>query len=101
MCLVPRETDEGSAAIDEGVEVVLDANRWAGPGYRGINVRLRDDDRRFEVQFHTRKSFEAAGATRGYYEERRLAETPPERKDELRQIIDEVFSQVPVPPGVI
>jgi hypothetical protein len=85
----------------EGIEVVLATNRWAGPGYRGINIRLRDRDRRFEVQFHTRQSFEAARATRGHYEELRLNETPQERKDELQNTIDDVFSPVAVPPGAL
>lgn len=84
-----------------GVELVLDANRWAGPGYRGMNVRLRIDDWRFEVQFHTSASYEAGKATRGYYEEGRLADTGEERKVELQRLIDAVFSEVPVPPGVL
>lgn len=84
-----------------GVVVVLDSNRWAGPGYRGINVRLRIGDWRFEVQFHTPASYEAAKATRGYYEEGRLAETPEERKVELQRLVNAVFAAVVVPPGVL
>jgi hypothetical protein len=83
-----------------GVEVVLDRNRWAGPGYRGINVRLRIGDWRFEVQFHSPASYEAAKATRGYYEERRLASTSEERRGELARLTEAVFSRVPVP-GVL
>ena len=85
----------------QGVTVVLDSNRWAGPGYRGINVRLRIGDWRFEVQFHTPASYEATKATRGYYEEERLAETPEARKDELHQMTDAVFAPIPVPPGAL
>jgi hypothetical protein len=84
-----------------GATVVLDANRWAGPGYRGINVRLRVGDWRFEVQFHTPASYEATKATRGYYEEERLAETPEARKDELHEMTDAIFAPIPVPPGAL
>lgn len=84
-----------------GIKVVLDDSRWAGPGYRGINVRLRVGDWRFEVQFHSPASYEATKTTRGYYEERRLAGTSEERRNELARLTEEVFSQVPVPPGVL
>lgn len=73
--VVHREVLDGLRR--QGVDVVADDNRWGGPGYRGINTRLRAGARRFEVQFHTRASFEAAKATRGLYEEYRLASTPP------------------------
>jgi hypothetical protein len=86
---------------DASVGVVVDSNRWAGPGYRGINVRLVVGERRFEVQFHTPGSYEAAGATRGYYEEFRRRGTPADRLREVMGLIDAVFSQVPVPLGVL
>ena len=57
--------------------------------------------RRFEVQFHTRESFEAAKATRGLYEEYRLSATPPERRAELFALLDSAFAQVSVPPGAV
>lgn len=84
------------------VDVVAETNRWAGPGYRGINMRLRvGDARRLELQFHTRESFEAAKATRGLYEEYRLGTTPPERRAELFDLLDNAFTQVSVPPGAV
>lgn len=86
----------------QGVEVVAEANRWGGPGYRGINLRLRAGPaRRFEVQLHTRESFEAAKATRGLYEEYRLSTTPPDRRAELFALLDSAFAQVSVPPGAV
>lgn len=82
--------------------IVEERNRWAGPGYRGINVRLHlRVDQRIEVQFHTRESYAAAKATRGQYEELRSASTPPERAAELARTIDEAFAQVPIPPGAV
>lgn len=86
----------------QGVDVVAETNRWAGPGYRGINVRLRvGTARRFEVQFHTRESFEAAKATRGLYEEYRLSTTPADRRAELFSLLDNAFARVPAPPGAV
>jgi hypothetical protein len=86
----------------QGVDLAADDNRWAGPGYRGINARLRvGAGQRFEVQFHTRESFEAAKATRGLYEEYRLSSTSPERRAELVEEIDETFARVPPPPRAV
>lgn len=86
----------------QGVDVAADDHRWAGPGYRGINARLRASaGRRFEVQFHTRESFQAAKATRGLYEEYRLSSTPPARRAELVEEIDAIFARVPPPPGAV
>ena len=90
-----------SSLAAHGVELVDDANRWAGPRYRGINARLRLGSRPFEVQFHTPASYAAAKATRGLYEEFRLASTLPHRRAELAVAIEEVFAQVPVPPGAV
>ena len=84
-----------------GVTVVMTVNRWAEPGYRGINVRLGLGDWRFEVQFHTPASYEATKASRGYYEERRLASTSEERRNDLARFTEAVFSRAPVPPGAL
>jgi len=84
------------------VTVVEERNRWRGPGYRGINVRLATrDHRRFEIQFHTPESYAANKATRGQYEERRLETTSPKRRDELDVAIDAAFDDVPIPPGAV
>jgi hypothetical protein len=86
----------------QSVTVVEERNRWAGVGYRGINTRLcMGVTQRFEIQFHTRESYGAAKATRGQYEELRRAETSPRRAAELATIINEVFAEVPIPPGAV
>jgi hypothetical protein len=82
--------------------VVEERNRWTGPGYRGINVRLVIQGHgRFEIQFHTPESYAANKATRGQYEERRLETTSPERRDQLDVTIDAAFDVVPIPPGAV
>ena len=84
------------------VTVVEERNRWRGPGYRGINVRLiTRDHRRFEFQFHTPESYAANKATRGQYEELRLGTTSVQRVTELAAAIEATFGEVPVPPGAV
>lgn len=86
----------------QGCGIVAESNRWSGPGYRGINVKLNaGGERRFEVQLHTRASFEATKATRGLYEELRLQSTSSLRRAELVGLIDEVFARVPTPPSTL
>ncbi len=49
------------------VTVVEERNRWRGPGYRGINVRLvTGDRRRFEIQFHTHLYVDGGGRELAY-----------------------------------
>jgi hypothetical protein len=76
-------------------------NAWSGEQYKGINSRWVDPDsgQRFEVQFHTRVSFEAKQLTHGAYE--RLRTRQP---DKFEQMVLEAFqkkvaSDVPVPRG--
>lgn len=90
-----------STLVAQGAELVEDGNRWAGPRYRGVNARLRLGSRQFEIQFHTRESYAAAKATRGLYEEFRLASTLPHRRAELAAEIEAVFARVQVPPGAV
>jgi ppGpp synthetase/RelA/SpoT-type nucleotidyltranferase len=86
----------------QGATVLEVRNRWAGPGYRGINVHLRAGvNQRFEIQFRTRDSYAAAKATRGQYEELRLATISPERAADLVAAIEAAFAAVPVPPGAV
>jgi hypothetical protein len=76
-------------------------NAWSGEQYKGINSRWVEPDsgQRFEVQFHTRVSFEAKQLTHGAYE--RLRTRQP---DKFEQMVLEAFQKkvaadVPVPRG--
>ena len=87
---------------DQGFKLEKLTNYWSDDKYKGINSQWIDPDsgQRFEVQFHTRISFEAKQLTHGAYE--RLRSEP--KPDEFEQMVLEAFekkvtAEVPVPPG--
>ena len=55
---------------DQGFELDKLKNYWSDEKYKGINSQWIEPDtgQRFEVQFHTRISFEAKQLTHGAYE---------------------------------
>ena len=76
-------------------------NYWSDEQYKGINSTWVDPDtgQRFEVQFHTRISFEAKQLTHPAYERIRTKQA-----DALEELVLEAFQKkvtadVPVPPG--
>jgi hypothetical protein len=87
---------------DQGFELNIPKNSWSDEQYKGINSQWIDLDsgQRFEVQFHTRISYEAKQITHPAYE--RLRSEP--KPDEFEQMVLEAFqkkvtAEVPVPPG--
>ena len=85
----------------EGFELHNLWNAWSKDQYKGINSQWIDPEsgQRFEVQFHTRISFEAKQLTHPAYE--RLRTRQP---DKFEQMVLEAFQKkvsadVPVPPG--
>ncbi len=86
---------------DQGFELDKLKNSWSGDQYKGINSQWIDPDtgQRFEVQFHTRISFEAKQLTHPAYERIRTNQA-----DTFEQIVLEAFqrkvtAEVPVPRG--
>ena len=86
---------------DQGFELDKLKNSWSGDQYKGINSQWIEPDtgQRFEVQFHTRISFEAKQLTHGAYERLRTRQA-----DKFEQMVLEAFqknvtAEVPVPPG--
>ncbi len=86
---------------DQGFELYKLKNSWAGDQYKGINSQWIEPDtgQRFEVQFHTRISFEAKQLTHDAYERLRG-----EQADKFEELVLEAFqkkvtAEVPVPPG--
>ncbi len=86
---------------NEGFELHNLWNAWSKDQYKGINSQWIDPEsgQRFEVQFHTRISFEAKQLTHPAYE--RLRTRQP---DKFEQMVLEAFQKkvsadVPVPPG--
>jgi len=86
---------------DEGAEYVDSRNTWTSEQYKGVNSWWRDGDsgQLFEVQFHTRASFDAKQETHGAYE--RLRKLPDDSGEvrELRIYQREVNAKIPIPPG--
>jgi hypothetical protein len=86
---------------DQGFELDKLKNSWSHDQYKGINSQWIEPDsgQRFEVQFHTRISFEAKQLTHGAYERLRTYQA-----DKFEQMVLEAFQKkvtadVPVPPG--
>lgn len=88
---------------EQGFELIRLRNYWSGEQYKGINSHWADPEtgQRFELQFHTRASFEAKQLTHGSYERLRS-----ELADEFEEMVLEAFQRkvsaaVPVPAGAI
>lgn len=70
-------------------------------GYRGINITLISSRKQiFELQFHTRASYELKTETHSFYEESRQKQTSHERKVEIAEIIIGLAEKVKLPKGV-
>ena len=76
-------------------------NSWPEEQYKGINSRWRESDsgRVFEVQFHTRASFEAKQLTHAAYERLRSPVTSDVERQELEEYQCAVSAKIPIPPG--
>ena len=86
---------------EHGFELHKLKNSWSGDQYKGLNSQWidRNTGQRFEVQFHTRISFEAKQLTHEAYERLRGG-----KPDKFEQMVLEAFQRkvtadVPVPPG--
>jgi hypothetical protein len=86
---------------DEGFKLYQLKNSWSDDQYKGINTQWIEPDtgQRFEVQFHTRISFEAKQLTHKAYERLRITQA-----DKFEQMVLEAFqtkvaADVPVPVG--
>jgi hypothetical protein len=86
---------------DQGFKLDKLNNSWSADQYKGINSQWTEPDtgQRFEVQFHTRISFEAKQLTHGAYE--RLRTRQPDKFEQmvLKAFQAKVTAEVPVPPG--
>jgi hypothetical protein len=86
---------------DQGYEPVKWKPTWGDEGYRGVNSFWRDPatGQVFEVQFHTPESFDAKMRTHDLYDQIRLLPEGDPRRVELERQQDEIFDNVPHPPG--
>jgi len=86
---------------NQGFELDKLKNSWSEDQYKGINSRWIEPDtgQRFEVQFHTRISFEAKQLTHGAYERLRSRQADKFEELVLEAFQKKVTAEVPVPPG--
>jgi hypothetical protein len=86
---------------DQGFELGKLKNSWSDDQYKGINTQWIEPDtgQRFEVQFHTRISFEAKQLTHGAYERLRTRQADKFEQMVLEAFQNKVTAEVPVPPG--
>jgi hypothetical protein len=84
-----------------GFEQVRCKNFWGEEQYKGINSQWVDPGtgQRFEVQFHTRISFEAKQLTHDAYERLRSGHRDEFERMVLKALQRKVSAEVPIPPG--
>jgi hypothetical protein len=75
---------------------------WDDPDYKGINSRWRDPDSGllFEIQFHTRESWEAKQATHDIYETMADPRTTPDQCSRLAAEQRKITAGITVPKSV-
>ena len=85
----------------EGFKLQKLKNSWSGEEYRGINSQWIEPDtgQRFEVQFHTRISFEAKQLTHPAYERLRTKQADAFEELVLEAFQKKVTTDVLIPPG--
>jgi hypothetical protein len=88
---------------NQGFALEMLKNSWPDDQYKGINSRWVEPDtgQRFEVQFHTRISFEAKQITHSAYERLRTRQPDPFEHMVLEAFQRKVADAVPVPPGAM
>jgi hypothetical protein len=96
-----RSDVEGLKA--QGFELIKLKNTWDNDQYKGINSQWRERDSGvgFEVQFHTRPSFEAKELSHKAYERLRGSLAQDEEREKLEVFQNEVCSKVPIPQGAV
>jgi hypothetical protein len=94
-------TADVARLTERGFRLSKFRNSWSEEQYKGINSQWIEPDtgQRFEVQFHTRISFEAKQLTHPAYE--RLRTRQPDKFEQmvLEAFQREVTTDVPVPRG--
>jgi hypothetical protein len=85
----------------QGFELCKIKNSWSKEEYQGINSQWIEPDtgQRFEVQFHTRISFEAKQFTHDAYEKLRSGQLDEFEKMVLKAFQRKVSADVPAPLG--
>ncbi len=106
-CAAPENYKNAYEDIKERLQecghvMVYSENHWSRPEYKGINTRwITKEGQQFEVQFHTKESFDAKQRiTHSSYERQRNPLTQAAEKHELSAFQKEVCSWISEPKGV-
>jgi hypothetical protein len=93
--------DDIKSLKDRGMELLQLKNSWPSDQYKGINSQWIDSStgQRFEVQFHTRISFDGKQLTHKSYERLRLHEADAFEQMVLEAFQKKVSSEIPIPSG--
>jgi hypothetical protein len=90
-----------------GYDVLKVWDAWAlegspdDTGYRGLNVTIiSSQNQKFELQFHTKGSFQVKTETHGLYEEFRNRNTSRRRKCEIEAIMKTFATEIKRPKGI-
>ena len=85
----------------QGFELRKLRNAWSEDQYKGVNSQWIEPEtgQRFEVQFHTRISFEAKQLTHDAYKRLRTQQADAFEELVLEAFQKKVAAQIPVPPG--
>jgi hypothetical protein len=88
---------------EQGFELEKLKNYWLDDQYKGINSQWIEPGtgQRFEVQFHTRISFEAKQITHGAYERLRTHQADAFEELVLEAFQKKVTAAVPIPPDAV
>jgi hypothetical protein len=86
---------------EQGFRLEKLKNSWSDDEYKGINSQWIEPDtgQRFELQFHTRISFEAKQITHSSYERLRSHQADAFEEMVLHAFQHKVATVVPIPPG--
>lgn len=86
----------------QGFKLDILKNSWSSDQYKGVNSQWIEPQtgQRFEVQFHTRISFEAKQITHDSYERLRMMKADKFEEMVLEAFQKKVSAEVPIPPGV-
>jgi hypothetical protein len=86
---------------ERGLKMITCKNYWEAEEYKGINSQWIEPDtgQRFELQFHTRISFEAKQITHKAYERLRSGQPDEFEKMVLKAFQRKVSAEIPIPAG--
>jgi hypothetical protein len=86
---------------DQGFKLDILKNSWSSDQYKGINSQWIEPNtgQRFELQFHTRVSFEAKQMTHPAYERLRTHQADAFEELVLEALQKKLTAEVPIPPG--